>query len=909
MLFFRLFRKCQTGFVFLIALPNLVLAQCPTPRQFQDTLQHITVRSIKQQEAELRQWIAHWTKCGYPKDSIYVDGILQLGLAFLNTDSYPEAARLSEEVVALYDHLDPRLRQSDLAKAYYRQAVALHYLEAEDKKMDFLRKAIRVADTTAAGKLWASNAHLYMVYTYFAKGDYQKALFHAERGETLAREVRNSISISKILQQKAQVLSEQKRYEQARDALEDAIGLLKNDPINQRSVASQYRLLGDVYKNLNKTDKAVECLNTAFRIAQNQLYKPSEFATSLGYLYYESANYPQAIRYYRVALSLDQSSYSKSLIFGNLGAVYWKMKQFRRAFSFYQLGTAELVSGFGPTTLGLLPRAKSIRLIPQKLYLLTIIQDKADTWLDYARRAPDSATRKVRLRNALHTYALADSMIDYMRYEHEGEGSKLFWRQQTHGLYERAIEACYLANDPELAFRFLEKSKAVLLADKLNELGANLKLSENDALRQRSLRDSVSDLQYQLAETVSSDKNHAVLRIRLEKTEEEFEEFRRKLEKTSPAYYRYKYDSRTPSLTEIRSQIFSPSSRPGSASTLVSYFMGKSAVYAFVLTDRRARLIRLSITPAQYQASATEFLTLSANRPYLNAHYAHYRMLAHRLYQQLWKPLTVTTPRVVVVPDGVFLPLEALLVTPGPDDFLLKHHAISYAYSARLMEAPDHQPGPWLGSGFVGFAPEFFQARSLPPLSGSPGALALVSESFWLGKKLVNAEATKANFLRFAPHARVIQLFTHADADSTDLTEPRIYFHDTALQLSELNRGERFRAQLLVLSACRTGVGANQRGEGVFSLARSFAALGVPSTITTLWTVENQPTYALTQLFYSYLNKGLPKDIALQQAKLDWLHEGGAANALPSQWAGMILVGDSQPLDNNQKLWIWGGYF
>ena len=832
-----------------------------------------------------------------------MDATLQLGLVYLNSDAYPEAVRLSEEVVVLYSRPNSRLRISDLAKAYYRQAVALHYLEAEEQETTLLRKAIRVADTTAAGKLWASNAHLYMVYTYFAKGDYQKALLHAEWGEELAREIGDTISVAKILQQKAQVLSEQKHYEQARDALEDAIDLLKNDPINQRSVASQYRLLGDVYKNLGNIDKAIQCLNTAFRIARHQNYKPADFATSLGYLYYEFKNYPQAIRYYRIALALDQSPYSKSLIFDNLGAVYWKLRQFRRALSFYQLSTAELVSGFEPTTLGQLPSAQPIRLITQKLYLLATIQDKADTWLDYARHAPDSRSRKVRLRNALRTYVLADSMIDYMRYEHEGEGSKLFWRQQTHGLYERALEACYLANDLERAFHFLEKSKAVLLADKLNELGANRQLTEADARQQRALRDSIANLQAQLADISVRDPNYSVLQSRLERTNEAFDLFRQTLEKANPAYYRYKYDTHTPTLAEFQQQLSTQHEVKSDDTTFVSFFTGDSAIYALVLTNHQARFVKVGLTPADYETFASELLYLCSNRALLNAHYPRYRELAYFLYQQLWQPLKITTKRVRVAPDGVFLPLEVLLTTSGPDDFLLRHHAISYTYSARLMVPSTDPSGPFPGSGFLGFAPEFFSIRKLPPLSGSPEALASVSQSFWLGRNLVNSEATKANFLRYAPNARVIQLFTHADADSTDLAEPRIYFHDAALNLSELNRVERFNAQLVVLSACRTGVGANQRGEGVFSLARSFAALGVPSTITTLWTVENQPTYELTRLFYTYLNQGLPKDIALQHAKLDWLREGGPANVLPSQWAGMILVGEVDALPDRKWLW------
>ena len=425
-----IFRKAGLSLLLGIGVHSLGLAQCAKPSQFRDKLKYIDSGKISEQDSLLRHWCTEWIMCGYPKDSTYVDGVLQLGLLCLNRKEFSEARQLSQNVIDLYLRPKFNLRESDASKAYYRQGIAFHYLGEEEKKMEVLRKAIRTADNSPEGKLWAANAHLYLGFSYFAKGDYQQALLHAAQGEVLAREIQNNITISKILQQKAQVLSEQKRFGEARDALEDGIGLLKNDTLQQRSVASQYRLLGFVYKDLNQPKTAIDCLKKAFQIAQVQHHKPSEFAISLGYLYYEFGNYAQAIRHYQLASTLDQSPYSQGLIFDNLGAAYWKLGQFRRAFSFYQLGIAELVAGFRPTKLGQLPRAQSIRLITQKLYLLTTIQDKADTWLDYARRAPDSLSKKVRLRNALRTYALADSMIDYMRYEHEGEGSKLFWRQQ-----------------------------------------------------------------------------------------------------------------------------------------------------------------------------------------------------------------------------------------------------------------------------------------------------------------------------------------------------------------------------------------------------------------------------------------------------------------------------------------------
>jgi CHAT domain-containing protein len=56
-------------------------------------------------------------------------------------------------------------------------------------------------------------------------------------------------------------------------------------------------------------------------------------------------------------------------------------------------------------------------------------------------------------------------------------------------------------------------------------------------------------------------------------------------------------------------------------------------------------------------------------------------------------------------------------------------------------------------------------------------------------------------------------------------------------------------------------------GEGIFSFKSGFAALGIPSSVTNLWSVDDKSTYKITELFYKYLAKGLPLDIALQNAK------------------------------------------
>ncbi|MCU0471231.1 MAG: CHAT domain-containing protein [Arcicella sp.] len=146
----------------------------------------------------------------------------------------------------------------------------------------------------------------------------------------------------------------------------------------------------------------------------------------------------------------------------------------------------------------------------------------------------------------------------------------------------------------------------------------------------------------------------------------------------------------------------------------------------------------------------------------------------------------------------------------------------------------------------------------------------------------------------------MVQVYTHAFADSNE-TEPRIYFADSTLKVSELGLQDQFKTNLLVLAACRTGVGKVAKGEGVLSLARGFSMLGIPATITSLWSVEDKDTYVLTELFYKYLNEGLAKDEALQKAKIEFSQQ----NLSPNAWAGLVLIGDSTKVEtNNLYLWI-----
>lgn len=95
---------------------------------------------------------------------------------------------------------------------------------------------------------------------------------------------------------------------------------------------------------------------------------------------------------------------------------------------------------------------------------------------------------------------------------------------------------------------------------------------------------------------------------------------------------------------------------------------------------------------------------------------------------------------------------------------------------------------------------------------------------------------------------------------------------------------------LVVLSACETGVGDVRSGEGVFGLKRAFILSGARTVILSLWSVPSQETQALMTGFYTRMAEGKSKAEALRETKLELMKDRGN----PFFWAAFVLIGGPQ---------------
>jgi hypothetical protein len=486
-------------------------------------------------------------------------------------------------------------------------------------------------------------------------------------------------------------------------------------------------------------------------------------------------------------------------------------------------------------------------------------------------------------------------MVDQMRWSQHGEQSKLFWREKTKRWYAKAIEASFLLNDPEKAFYFMEKSRAVLLNDKLAELGAKNKLPASEAETERSLRIKLSFIASRAGETsdlrVHQDLREATL---------DLHSFIQQLEKRYPAYYAYKYDTTVFSLMELQASL-----KPAEEAW-IELFDHDSTIFALAVSSDRAALHKIHF-PGHHHV-AKRISDLCSERSLINRNFKKYRELSYLYFKNVFKPLNISAARVTVSQDEYFLPFEVLM-TDSTDQMsvLLKDHAFSYAYSAgHVLRSKTSKTS--VGNSLLAIAPVTYNSRlELQELHGSDQSLEQIRSMYSEGMYLTKTAATKRIFLQQIPTFHLIHIYSHATADSLG-QEPAIFFYDSALHLSELQNLPNLKTRLIVLSACNTGVGKTIKGEGVLSLARGFAAAGIPSTISALWEIDNFATYEMSELFFKNLSAGQPSDLALQQAKLQMLKSDNKEYQLPYFWAGTVLIGKAESFNSNEANSIPNSY-
>jgi CHAT domain-containing protein/uncharacterized protein HemY len=803
------------------------------------------------------------------------------GTFHLHNEDYYQALQSFDKVEAVYDSLIVDRGSPDFAVLYGNQGKIYLYLSQVNKAEKYFHKALGIFEHSLA----PNHPNLLLAYislgeVYLNLEEYEQSKAYNQRAIDGSGEQLPMIALAGILGN-AYYYRGKEDYDAERQALLKALEMVKARPSSQiKSLSLIYELLGENARKQQLYAEAIGYLEESLEAYQMMFGEKHQAVARVNallgkvYLYKEDADSTLIV----VQRGLD---------------IMWEPHQ-----SFDKV--------FSPDVWCLLMDLKA------KAYTLMAVSDDR-YW-----------------KQVLVTYTLLDQYHDYIRNDFgDPEDKRLIanYAAETHSnLIKTAVKL--MGKDQEMAsfaFQIAEKSRANVLLKAMKQAG--IPQLDSFYATARPLKDKLEYYELKLYEAEQyggyDDLTLTRWRANIFDLERQLSTLREAAKASDPDLFAAIELDAYSSPADVQAKL-----EPGQG--LLEYFVAPdSSIFLFLITkeDYIVKELKQDFPLNHWVQAMRENISLPM--PFA---YEAYLEIAPKLYDKLLAPVAGQLPeRLVIVPDGIlgYLPFEALLTgPPEPGNafaaeqlpYLLREHEISYSYSVTLlqeMQARKHRL--FASKGMLAMAPfadidvelpyvvDKNGKRSATPrdtLSGLPYSRAEIDSLKLMlsADALLGAKATKAAFLKRAGGYRLLHLSTHGKADAVAGRYSYLAFFpqsgslsDELLYVNELYNLQLY-ADLVVLSACETGVGELQKGEGIISLAHGFAYAGAKSIVTSLWQVNDKSTQELMVSFYNHLDKGLAKDAALRQAKLDFINQHKGNDAFPFYWAAFIGLGDMEPI-------------
>ena len=689
-------------------------------------------------------------------------------------------------------------------------------------------------------------------------------------------------------------------------------------------------------------------------------------------VFHELGEVDSALLYARKAFSLvhyERASNDQATIYNILGAALLKKKRFKEAYEVLRK-SLQLNNPEGEDYFALTSRSTYMLLADYYISqgqlgqaeqalnraLLLCSRKKAGSSFDSEDypskfKALETLVEKISLygqplklnlkTTAIKEIHLGKELIHQIRKSFQLMGSKLNLAKLSHRFFEATL-LTPLALNIEDKFNLIEEGKSILLYEALLEQEAQLGLPHEMKKREKNFKRDLAYYEKSLFDEqngeIQNSEKIAALQDSVYALQQRYNSFQDTLESDYPSYYQQKYNLELASLEEIENQL-----KVNEA--FLQYFVGDSSIFVMGIHPEKQVFQRIPFTDSLLSPiqAYLEFLS-SPNELSSEERGDTYVQNAHMLYKTLLAPVLSQLPeeidRLIISPDGIlsYIPFEALIEELPQEEwrysdlpYLIHSHAISYTHSATHwleQQEPSEQipPHNWLG-----FAPSYEEVQiteSVQPLAlnrfltrdGSvqlPHAqeeISRISEMIG-GQGFFQTSALESDFHREADQYQVLHLATHGLVEDQQPLYSKLVFapeddsvYDGFLHAYEIYN-MRLPANLVVLSACNTGVGKLEKGEGIMSLSRAFFYAGVKSLLMSLWKVSDESTSELMVSFYEGLKAGEDKDLALQQAKVEYIqNQEIAMKSHPYFWAGFVLKGDAGALSLKSSRGYWG-YF
>ena len=701
-------------------------------------------------------------------------------------------------------------------------------------------------------------------------------------------------------------------------------------------IGDVYFNLGDAYDQIGQFERALNYYREALKVYRRKL--PTNHPSlalcynNLGNLYARLSTYDQrAIEFHQQALRIRVQKFGDihpdvAETYYNIGAGYYIKGDLQQAIENFNSCFHSL--NYTPKSDAAFDNVNNFKVLIAALRIMANFY----TWQFGNSKDPEH------LEAALNFYLQLDKLIDFLRTRYETLGSKLLLATEAHQLYDGAIQVTqllYQLKEDESylrqAFTFSEKSKGFLLLQALKRSEAEQfsKIDEQQLETVKAVEVRLAELEKRRhleAGNPRSFENGIIdsLDNLLFDHKRDLAAAISQLKRAFPEYYDLRYETAALSIEQIQEGLLRPNQ------SLVEYFLGNRNLYIFIINENSFHFVDKPL-PSEFMLWVYTFQDAIRNFAYtpsrkLIQNVQLYQNAAHGLYQVLIDPIQPYLEKEITIIPGSeleLIPFEALLSHSAEDlgyefdayPYLIHDYTINYNYSANLLHEMQSQRNKNNVKPYLGLAPKFRKDStiSLSELKFNTQEITGVSNIIG-GRFLLKENASKSNFLGQQSNYKILHLATHGMADNMHGDYSFLAFspdeaysiYESLLYVKEIYNIST-NAEMIVLSACETGTGAIQKGEGMASIARSFSYAGAKSLIASKWSVDDEATSQLMQFFFQNIKDGLTKDRALREAKLTFIEQVGGRNAHPYYWASFVPIGEMKAIKLKNFYWqlLW----
>lgn len=785
-----------------------------------------------------------------------------------------------------------------------------------------------------------------------SRGEFAQALAAYEAAQAVAERIGDEAGVAVALNNTGSVYNLQSNYGRALEFFLKSLAL-KEKLGDRVEISRTINNIGIVHFNQGNYPLALDFYQRAhdLRAAAGDRTGVASSLSNIGNVHLITGDYAKALEFYRKSVVLKEELGDRAglaLTLNNVGVVHRLRKEYEQALQFFDKSLAAR-------------EALGDRLgVAQTLYNLALTNyrlGRFEAAAGYAARS-GALARELNIREL---YANARSLegasqLNLNRLEEArlaledaiagteegrtvvagGEVARQRYFEDRVSPYQRMVQLLVTQKRAGDALAYAERAKARVLLEVLRDgraqFGKAVTAAEHE--REQRLQQAISTLNSQISEEGLRPKGGPAhlgeLKARLQKARLDYDAFRADLYAAHPE------------LRMRRGEVlpFTPADAegllPDAQTALLEYVVGEEKTHVFVLTKRDGR------APARADAPTADLAVyeLNVGRKDLDARAADFRQQlatralgfrrpARELYELLLSPAEANLrgkTRLVIVPDaGLWeLPFQALQSAEGK--YLVEQAEISYGQSLtvlREMSKPRVRPAGArdglallaFGNPFRGDGDESQVAPARGSLTSAPAALPEAERQVRALEGLyrparsavyTGAAAREDRLKAEAGSARVLHLATHGVLDDEQPLASHVLLskggasggEDGMLEARELMQME-LRADLVVFSACETARGRVGAGEGVLGLTWALFVAGSPTTVVSLWKVEESSTTELMvefhRLYRERLGQARPSLStagALRSAALALSRKERYAH--PFYWAGFVVVGDGR---------------